>query len=121
MELAEFDLSMPEWGYLGVLHDNKEVRVQTVAVLMDVEPPFATRLGNKLAGKGLVSFSLDPNDGRVRLLSITPKGDALIKSVESVLRPNMKNYLIPINRTDLNTFLSVTAQLSELQGIRSET
>jgi len=117
-QLAQFEISVPEWGYLGVLHDTQAVKVQTAAALLGVEPPFATRLGNRLVDKGLVSFSLDPTDGRVRLISITNKGDALITSVESTLRPDMKVYLESINQTNMETFLSVMAQLSELPASR---
>ncbi len=57
-ELAECNLSIPEWSYLGLLHDSQGMRGMAAAGILDVEPPFATRLGNKLAKKKLVAFSL---------------------------------------------------------------
>lgn len=53
----------------------------TPSELADVEGvkrPTATRLVAKLAAAGLVDRAGDPTDGRVSLVSITPRGSALL-------------------------------------------
>jgi DNA-binding MarR family transcriptional regulator len=113
-ELQKFDLSIPEWEYLGLLRGSHTMRVQAFANLLDVETPFATRLGHQLVEKKLITIETDPGDKRVRLVTTTQKGYTLLDTVEIDLRRAMRAYLKPIDRTELDVYLGVTAQVAEL-------
>jgi DNA-binding MarR family transcriptional regulator len=90
------------------------MRVQAFANLLDVETPFATRLGHQLVEKKLITIETDPGDKRVRLVTTTQKGYTLLDTVEIDLRRAMRAYLKPIDRTELDVYLGVTAQVAEL-------
>ena len=50
-KLKEWDVSLPEWALLGLLYEANGMRLQEVADMLDVEPPFATRLASTLQKK----------------------------------------------------------------------
>ncbi|MDQ3064913.1 MAG: MarR family transcriptional regulator, partial [bacterium] len=96
------------------LRGRNGVRVQDLAKSLDVESPFVTRLGNKLANKKLLNSKFDPKDKRARLVRLTSKGDKLVSFAELSLRGSMKVYLQSVDSKSFDTFLRIMAQLSEL-------
>ena len=73
-------LSMPQFGILMNLHYQHSCGVSDISERMDISPAAASQLVEKLVQSGLLERIEDPNDRRAKLLSLSPRGRALIES-----------------------------------------
>jgi DNA-binding MarR family transcriptional regulator len=66
---------------LSIQSPNVECRVGAIAIALDVEGSTVTDAANALVRKGHVLHRADPLDGRRKVLSLTPKGRAVISKI----------------------------------------
>jgi DNA-binding MarR family transcriptional regulator len=103
--LAEHEVSM--WGY-SVLTALDDTPVRTQAALADAIGADKSRIIgtlDELQDAGLIERTPDPNDRRVRLLSITPKGRRVRRSVRKGIRVHEDRMLATLPPADRQTFL----------------
>jgi len=103
--LAEHDVSM--WGY-SVLTTLDDTPVRTQAALADAIGADKSRIIgtlDELQDAGLIERTPDPNDRRVRLLSITPKGRRVRRSVRKDIRVHENRILEALPPADRQAFL----------------
>lgn len=103
--LAEHDVSM--WGY-AVLTALDDTPVRTQAALADAIGADKSRIIgtlDELQDAGLIERTPDPNDRRVRLLSITPKGRRVRRAVRKDIRAHEDRILAPLPAADRQAFL----------------
>jgi DNA-binding MarR family transcriptional regulator len=75
-------LSFEQWRALVVLGETSEgIRISAVAREVGVTLPATSRLLQRLARRGLVSFEPDPADSRATITRLTPDGLALRRAV----------------------------------------
>lgn len=111
-KLAAHDLTMPEWGLLGILHDHPKLRLSALSDLLHVEASLTTTLVKALTAKGWVATEADPSDSRAKLVKLTSKGRATVEEVEGSLRSDMKNYLSDVSSAELVVYVSVLSKLA---------
>ena len=73
-------LSMPQFGILMNLHYRQTCGVSDISDRMEISPAAASQLVEKLVQSGLLERIEDPTDRRAKLLSLSPRGLALIES-----------------------------------------
>jgi DNA-binding MarR family transcriptional regulator len=103
--LAEHEVSM--WGY-AVLTALDDTPVRTQAALADAIGADKSRIIgtlDELQDAGLIERTPDPNDRRVRLLSITPKGRRVRRSARKGIRAHEDRILAPLPPADRQAFL----------------
>lgn len=85
------DLSFPQYNILRVLDasDGGQARITEVGRIMLVSVANMTGLAKRLEKNGFILRKSDPNDERVTLLHITPKG----KNVLAEIEPSRKELL----------------------------
>jgi DNA-binding MarR family transcriptional regulator len=111
--LAEHHVSM--WGY-SVLTALDETPVRTQAALADAIGADKSRIIgtlDELQDAGLIERTPDPDDRRVRLLSITAKGRRVRRSVRKAIHAREDQLLAKLKSTDREAFLRVLQQLHE--------
>lgn len=113
-ELTEHSLTLPQWAFLGIVNDYQIVHFSKITEILEVKPPFTSRLGQQLTLLGLVSVGTDPRDGRKKIVSLTSEGKIQYSYIESVLKLRLKNYLININEDYLRTYYTVMQQLADI-------
>jgi DNA-binding MarR family transcriptional regulator len=109
--LAEHDVSM--WGY-SVLTALDDTPVRTQAALADAIGADKSRIIgtlDELQDAGLIERTPDPNDRRVRLLSITPKGRRVRRSVRKGIRADEDRLLATLPSSDRQAFLRAVRTL----------
>jgi DNA-binding MarR family transcriptional regulator len=80
-------LSMPQFGTLMHLRHVGPCGVSEVGCHMEVSSAAASQLVDRLVHQGLVERREDPRDRRVRTLSLTSRGEAMIEqAMEERLR-----------------------------------
>jgi DNA-binding MarR family transcriptional regulator len=109
--LAEHEVSM--WGY-SVLTALDDTPVRTQAALADAIGADKSRIIgtlDELQDAGLIERTPDPNDRRVRLLSITPEGRRVRRSVRKGIRAQEARLLATLPPADRQTFLRAVRTL----------
>ena len=112
--LREHDISM--WGYI-VLTALVEQPVRTQAALAQVISADKSRIIGvleELQERGLIQRQPDEADRRVHLLSLTPAGDQLRRSVEAAIRSREEQVLEVLPPADRQAFLRSLKTLYEL-------
>lgn len=66
---------------------------------------------DRLEARGLLARSLSPDDRRVRLLALTPEGEALLAQVLPAMRRAQDRILAPLNKADRATFMRLLRAL----------
>jgi DNA-binding MarR family transcriptional regulator len=111
--LQEHDISM--WGYI-VLTALVEQPVRTQAALAQAINADKSRIIgilDDLQQRGLIQRQPDPADRRVHLLSLTPAGDRLRRSVEAAIRRTEEEVLAALPPADREAFLRSLKALYE--------
>jgi DNA-binding MarR family transcriptional regulator len=111
--LAAHEVSM--WGY-SVLTVLDETPVRTQAALAETIGADKSRIIgtlDELQDAGLIERTPDPDDRRVRLLSITTQGRRVRRSVRKDIRAREDRLLAKLPRGDREAFLRVLRALHE--------
>jgi DNA-binding MarR family transcriptional regulator len=111
--LLAYDISM--WGYV-VLTALVEQPVRTQAALAQAISADKSRIIgvlDDLQQRGLIQRQPDTADRRVHLLSLTPAGDRLRRSVEAAIRESEEEVLATLPRADREAFLRSLKALYE--------
>jgi DNA-binding MarR family transcriptional regulator len=112
--LAEHGMSM--WGYV-VLSALDGGPVRTQAALADQVSADKTRIIStldRLQAAGLISREPDPQDRRVRLLSITPAGHRMRVAIQAAIQANEERLLALLPAADRGAFLRAARVLHGL-------
>jgi DNA-binding MarR family transcriptional regulator len=111
--LREHDVSM--WGYM-VLTALVEQPVRTQAALaagINADKSRIIGVLDELQQRGLIDRQPDETDRRVHLLSLTPEGDRLRRSVEAGIRRGEEQVLAILPPADRDVFLRSLKALYE--------
>ena len=111
--LADHDVSM--WGY-SVLTALDDTPVRTQAALAEAIGADKSRIIgtlDELQDAGLIERTPDPDDRRVRLLSITPKGRRVRRAVRKDIRVHEDRLLAKLSRIEREAFLRALRTLHE--------
>jgi DNA-binding MarR family transcriptional regulator len=114
--LHAHDISM--WGYI-VLTALVEQPVRTQAALAQAINADKSRIISvldELQERGLIHRQPDETDRRVHLLSLTPAGDRLRRSVESAIRHREEQVLATLPPADRDAFVRSLKALYERRG-----
>lgn len=113
--LAAHDVSM--WGY-SVLTALDDTPVRTQAALAEAIGADKSRIIgtlDELQQAGLIERTPDPADRRARLLSITPQGRRVRRTVRKEIQAQEEQVLTTLAPADRKTFVRI---LQELHGAR---
>lgn len=78
--LAAHDVTEQQWRVLRVLGEDDRIDAGILAERACVLPPSLSRIIKALETRGLIKSTRDKADGRRTMLSLAPKGQALLDS-----------------------------------------
>jgi MarR family 2-MHQ and catechol resistance regulon transcriptional repressor len=78
--IEETGLGLSDFGVLEILLHKGPLPVNTIGPIVDLTPGSISIAVDRLFAKGLVSRVESPEDRRVRIVALTPRGKALIDS-----------------------------------------
>lgn len=79
--LAEFGVSVPEWRLMAQIGRFGATSAKDIAEKISMDRVAISRAASKCLAEGLIVETPHPLDRRSKLLSFTPKGRALYKSI----------------------------------------
>ncbi|HLV81278.1 MAG TPA: MarR family transcriptional regulator [Chthonomonadaceae bacterium] len=100
--LAPYDLSPAKYNLLAVLYSEPERRLRMcdISARMSVTRTNITKLVDGLERDGLVQRTSLPDDRRVVLTELTPKGEALVKRMKPLQCANMQTLCSGLSEAD---------------------
>lgn len=84
-EARVFKLPQAELKCLMLFEGHKYLTGMEIAGLLEVAKSRATVIIDNLETRGLVQRSADPNDARVKLISLTPAGQRKVREIEEFM------------------------------------
>jgi DNA-binding MarR family transcriptional regulator len=106
LETRRFSLPYAELKCLTLFQGEKYLTVKGISAKLNVTKSRVTKLIDGLSKKGLVSKIDDPADGRITLISLTPKGKALSDQIEGFQERLYQEILLQIDAQERNEILS---------------
>jgi DNA-binding MarR family transcriptional regulator len=73
----------------------------------------ASRTFKRMQAVGFITMGLDPNDGRLRLASLTPKGLALHNEIRELALERVRDLLAPLSEVERETLLDLLRRLHD--------
>lgn len=107
-ESNKFGLPYAEINCLMLFTGERYLTVKVMAEKLDVAKSRITKLVKGLMDKGLIDQIDDPRDGRIRLISLSPKGQQLSRQIEAFQKDIHRQLLLhmePAERKNALTYL----------------
>jgi len=110
------DVTLTQYRTLVVLASRGPQTVAALAEAVDVAPPTATRMSDRLVRKGLVVRRHDTTDRRLVRLTLSPAGRRLVDTVTGRRRAEIAALLAGIPAAQQAALVDALQQLAEAAG-----
>jgi MarR family transcriptional regulator, 2-MHQ and catechol-resistance regulon repressor len=104
VDIEETGLGLTDFGVLEVLLHKGPLPVNTIGPIVDLTPGSISIAVDRLFKKGLVSRVESPEDRRVRIVALTPRGKDLIVSAFRKHSGQMKRLFSELGPEELRSF-----------------
>ena len=120
-ETKAFKLPQAELKCLMLFEGHKYLTGIEIAGMLEVAKSRATVIIESLDRKGLVQRSADPNDARVKLISLTPAGQKKVREIEEFmfeLHQQLLGQIAPSQRANVITALETLR--SSMEAVKAQ-
>jgi DNA-binding MarR family transcriptional regulator len=110
--LLDYDLTLQQIRVFAHVFASQPTPITRLADMLDIRPNVATGIVQRLVERGLLGRREDPSDRRVRLLTVTEKGQALIDELGRIIlgkEPGLLDRLSDQQLCQLRDLLTVMA------------
>jgi len=120
-ESRKFGLPQAELKCLMLFDMERYLTVKGIAQKMEVAKSRVTKIMDGLTKKRLIQSTEDPNDGRVKLLSLTPAGQEKLKEIDTFTREIHQKILHQIDSEQRRNILSSLELLrSSMEAVKAQ-
>jgi MarR family transcriptional regulator, lower aerobic nicotinate degradation pathway regulator len=109
--MAEFSITPTQFAALAKLDDLQAVSQNQLGRLTAMDPATISGVIGRLATRGYVQTSPDPNDARVVVLGLTPAGKAAITAMRAVAANVSRKTLEPLTAAEAAALVSALAKI----------
>jgi len=109
-----YGLSIPEWRMMAVIGRFGTISPSAVGESTAMDKVKVSRAAASLVARGLVKQTLDPNDGRGRLLRLTRKGTAVREGMVPLACDLEEQLAEGMSRTEWGSLLKALDKLAAL-------
>jgi DNA-binding MarR family transcriptional regulator len=120
-EAKAFKMPQAELKCLMLFEGHKYLTGIEIAGMLEVAKSRAAVIIENLEKKGLVQRSPDPNDARVKLINLTPKGQRKVREIEDFmfdLHQQLLRQITPTQRTSVITALETLR--SSMEAVKAQ-
>jgi DNA-binding MarR family transcriptional regulator len=111
--LSAFNIGIEVWRCLVLLAVESQVSAQQVSRVIGMDKAAVSRCFKTMHDQGFISFTLDAQDGRLRLAKLTPKGRALHDEVLQVALARERAFLSVLSDTEVNVLIDLLKRLHD--------
>ena len=115
-QLREEGLSGGDCLCMIVLRDNKRINQDGIAEILMMDKGAITKVLSKLEERGLVQRTLNPNNKREKITSLTSRGEALLDRITQVQRSWYWGILEGFTEEEQMTFRALTERAAQNAG-----
>lgn len=105
------DVTPVQYAALAKLHDLGPTSQNQLGRLVGIDPATMFGVAGRLAKRGLVSPSVDPNDARLVLLALTPTGRDIVEQMKARGPEVSARTLEPLSADEAETLLALLARI----------
>lgn len=119
VSLLDYDLTLQQMRAFAVIYARGQVAMTEVAEALGVKANVATGIVQRLFDRGLIERSEDPADRRVRRITASAKGLALIEEMSSIVLSRGRRLLERLRNEQLEQLrdILVAMEASEQAGV----
>jgi MarR family transcriptional regulator, lower aerobic nicotinate degradation pathway regulator len=100
-----------QFAALQTVCNQPQIDQRTLARLIALDTSTTAGVVDRLQARGWLQRSLSPHDRRVRLLSITPDGEALLQRTQPAVTQAQQLILAPLSPEQQQTFMDLLDRL----------
>jgi DNA-binding MarR family transcriptional regulator len=112
-ECASLDMTPVQYAALVTIRDNPGIDATRLSALVAFDRSTLANVLERLETKQLILRSGNHNDRRVKVLRLTPEGEAVLVQAEPLVERAQMRILAPLPPDDRQAFLSILARLVE--------
>lgn len=111
--LAVFDVGIETWRCLVLLAIHGSISAQQTSRIIGMDKGSVSRCFKSMQADGLVSISLDADDGRLRIATLTKKGRELHDQILGVALERERAFLSVLKPAEVETLIGLLRRLHE--------
>ena len=120
-EARRLGLPHSEMECLRLFNGEKYLTVKGMAQRMGVAKSRVTKIVEGLAAKDLVIRTDDPNDGRSRLISLTPAGKSKSREIEDIIKENHRQVMLNLTPDERKSSLAALEILrASMEAVKAD-
>jgi DNA-binding MarR family transcriptional regulator len=108
-----FNVGIEVWRCLVLLAIEQQISAQRVSKIIGMDKSTVSRCFKSMQAKGLITLSLDRDDGRLRLANLTPKGRALHEEILRVALERERAFLAVLSDGECEVLIGLLRRLHE--------
>lgn len=110
--MGQFEVTPTQFATLARLHEVGETSQNRLGRMTAMDPATILGVVNRLKKRGLIEQRVDPNDGRMNLLSLSTEGSVLIGAMEQAGLEVSRRTLEPLSERDARRLLELLARIA---------
>ncbi|QCO18232.1 MarR family transcriptional regulator (plasmid) [Azospirillum brasilense] len=118
-KLAGRGVTVAEWVVLRDLHDRDGVAPSLLADRLGMTRGAISKLADRLAAKGLLTQTADPDDRRYQTLALTPEGQALVPDLSTLADRNDAEFFGHLDPAERRRIEDALKGIVRRMGLRS--
>ena len=111
--LAAFDAGIETWRLLVLLAIESSISAQRCCRVIGMDKASVSRAFKSMQERGLITISLDPGDGRLRIATITPKGRRLHNRIMGMALARERALLSVFTAQERETLIGLLRRMHE--------
>ena len=113
--LLDYDLTLQQIRAFAFVFAHGQTPISKVADALGIRPNVATGIIQRLVDRGLIERREDPDDRRVRLLTVTDRGLALIDELSGIVLAKGRELLDRLSDEQLHQLRDIFAAMEPQQ------
>jgi DNA-binding MarR family transcriptional regulator len=106
-ETAEFGITPVQYAAMQAVHDNPHLDQRTLSRTIGFDTSTIGGVIDRLEKRALMQRNASAEDRRVRLLTLTPEGEALLQQVQPAMLRAQVRILAPLPPEDRERFMAM--------------
>lgn len=111
--LNVFDVGIETWRCLVLLAIEGRISAQKASKVIGMDKASISRTFKSMQSRGLITFSLDDEDGRLRLANLTKKGRDLHDQIIGIALERERAFLSVLSDAERETLIGLLKRLHE--------
>jgi DNA-binding MarR family transcriptional regulator len=111
------ELTLPQVHLINTMRTNGQMTISQLAEMLQVSPPSASTMVDRLVEKGILRRTGDPNDRRKVVVSISEQADINLEQIESRVLQSFVDLCHQIGPEMTAKWCEVLARVKEVQDL----